>query len=262
MGMRGGPGTPDPGQISWNYVSLMQVVMRAFDVKEFQISGPDWLSSENYDIVAKVPAGTTPLQFQAMLRNLLTERFRMKAHRESREIPIYDLVIAKGGPKLKESPPDTPPSAVPAVDPTNASGTMVLKTGSDGVPELPASMGGKGHLALRSFMGTMIRVRREGLEYLVERLTAETHRPVFDKTGLAGRYDYTLRFTPENMSTAARGRSGTAADGAPPTIGDTAVEAPPDVFSALQGQLGLKLEAKKGPADIVVISIEKTPIEN
>lgn len=110
-------------------------------------------------------------------------------------------------------------------------------------------MQGAGPLALRSFRGVEIRLPRERLGYLIERLTAELHRPVMDKTGLAGQYDYVLAYLPERMLTAA----------AEPAADDR----PPDVFAALQEQLGLKLEARKAPGEVLIVDhVEKTPTEN
>jgi len=126
-----------------------------------------------------------------------------------------------------------------------------LHTGADCVVELPASMQGKGHIALRSFRGAEIRVRREGLDYLVERLAAELHRPVIDKTGLTGQYDYSLAYLPEQMLTARANANPGGQDDRP------------GVFTALQEQLGLKLEVRKAPAEVLVIDrVEKTPTEN
>ena len=123
IGMRGGPGTPSPGQMTFNNVSLAQIMQRAYDVKSYQLSGPDWMSSARFDISAKVPAGTTKAQSKVMLQNLLADRFKLVLHHSTKESSIYALLVAKGGPKLKEStkestedgklplPPGTPKGA-------------------------------------------------------------------------------------------------------------------------------------------------------
>ena len=103
---RGGPGTPDPGQITWTYARFFDLLMTAFDVKNYQISGPAWLTDERYDVIARVPAGATTEQVRVMWQNLLAERFGLTLHRESREFRVDELVIAKGGAKLKESAED------------------------------------------------------------------------------------------------------------------------------------------------------------
>ena len=101
--MRGGPGSADPGQITYSNVSLKNVLTIAYAVKGYQISGPKWLDSERFDIVAKIAKGATKEQFQLMLQNLLAERFKLTLHHETKELPMYALVVGKGGPKLKES---------------------------------------------------------------------------------------------------------------------------------------------------------------
>ena len=160
---------------------------------------------------------------------------------------VYELVLGKNGPRFKESPPEAA-AASPVDDGKAAAGIMKLTRGADGIIELPASMHGKGHIAILSFRGTEIRVRREGLGYLIERLTAELDRPVIDKTGLNGQYDYALAYMPDAQ--AARTEI-------------PANERPPDLFSALQSELGLKLEAKKAPGEVLVIDhAEKAPTEN
>ena len=243
VGMRGGPGTNDPGQISWNFITLQDLILRAYDLKEFQISAPSWISSERYDVTAKIPAGTEMAQFRIMLQNLLATRFQLKVHRETRQIEHFDLVVAKNGPRFKESPPESA-SAPPAGDP-NAPAPTTLKHGADGIIELPASMHGKGHIAIRSFRGVELRVRGESLDYLVDRLTAELHKTVVDKTGLKGHYDYALAYLPETLANS------------------QAENLPPDLFTALQSTLGLKLESQKSPGEVLVIDhVEKVPTEN
>jgi uncharacterized protein (TIGR03435 family) len=101
MRMSGGPGTKDPGRITYNGVTLKMLLKRAYDISPDQISGPDWLDSERYDIVAKVPPGTTPEQFRLMLQNLLAERFELRQHRETKTLPVYLLTVANNGPKLE-----------------------------------------------------------------------------------------------------------------------------------------------------------------
>src|SRR5579862_9137335 len=112
--MRGGPGTDDPERITLVSVTMKRLLMVAYRVDENQISGPGWLDSQRYAIVAKVPAGSTREQLLVMLQNLLAERFHLALHHEMKDFPAYELVIAKGGLKLKEadpaaSPPEPPP---------------------------------------------------------------------------------------------------------------------------------------------------------
>ena len=106
--MRGGPGSADPGQITYSNVSLKNVLTIAYAVKGYQINGPKWLDSERFDIVAKIAKGATKEQFQLMLQNLLAERFKLTLHHETKELPMYALVVGKSGPKLKESVEEDP----------------------------------------------------------------------------------------------------------------------------------------------------------
>src|SRR5579872_6755710 len=127
--MTGGPDTNEPGQITYSNVTLASVLLRAYDVKAYQVAGPDWLSSQRYDIAAKIPPGATRKQFQLMLQRLLAERFHLALHHETRELHGFDLIVGKNGPKLKpaqdavqgptQPAPDTPPK-------TDAGGFPIL----------------------------------------------------------------------------------------------------------------------------------------
>src|SRR5580700_7935815 len=114
VSISGGPGTSDPGQFHCSNTSLQDLLQRAYGVsprdQRQRISGPGWMSTERFDIAAKVPAGATKEQFNLMLQNLLTERFQMVWHREEREIAGYALRVVKGGPKMKESKEDVQPA--------------------------------------------------------------------------------------------------------------------------------------------------------
>ena len=102
----------DGAQVRCTYLSLKDYIRMAYQVKDYQISGPDWLASERFDISAKLPAGAASDQVRDMIKTLLLDRFGLTMHRDSKEFPVYALVIAKGGPKLKESAPN--PDGEPA----------------------------------------------------------------------------------------------------------------------------------------------------
>jgi uncharacterized protein (TIGR03435 family) len=164
---------------------------------------------------------------------------------------VYELTVGKNGPKFKPSAPEPASAAAPEPD---AARPMSLKTGADGIVELPASMHGKGHIAIVILGSRQIRVRREDLGYLIERLTAALGRPVIDKTGLTGQYDYSLKYTPENATSPA-----VRSDGGVPLADDR----PPDLFTALQSQLGLRLEVKKAVGEVLIVDqADKVPTEN
>ena len=273
-GPSGGPGTNDPGRVRYPYISLKNLLMNAYDVKSFQIQGPPWLDAERFDVNATMPPETTREQFLAMLQNLLAERFKSTIHRETRELPMYLLVVAKNGPKMKESKPVSAAKedADSAPPPLGAQ----PKIGPDGFPVLALPAGGRGGLFMMTMPGRARLVgRRQTMLDLANRLTAQLSRPVGDATGLTAKYDFTLTFSPEGlnspMGTMGAGGamvpvappppSGAAAGAAPAGLPET--DTPSDIFRAVKEQLGLTLEPKKGPVELIVIDhIEKTPTEN
>jgi uncharacterized protein (TIGR03435 family) len=273
--MDGGPGSPDPGQISYSNVTLKNVLRLAYNVKGYQLSGPNWLDSERYDIVAKIPKGATKEQFQVMLQNLLAERFKLKIHRETKELPIYALVVAKGGLKMKETPKDEtvqdlaggPPPA--GAGPGPNAGEPQIKMGKDGMPQMPKGGfgGGRGGMMMMVNNGRMrLQASKQPVTQIAEMLGNQLGRPVVDQTGLTANYDFTLDFAPDE-SMRMPGMMGGMPPGHGPEGGEGAAPASdsngPSLTTALQEQLGLKLESKKGPIDLIVIdNLEKTPTEN
>ena len=221
-------------------IPLMLLLQDAYGIKEDLISGaPDWASSARFDVEAKVAANDVvelkklkddqqDAAQEHMLQTVLTERFGLKVHKETKELPIYELVIVKRGAKLKQA---TPGDAY-------ADGIK----GPDGVSHAGMIMTGPGQ-----FTGQAISIAA-----LVDQLARRTHRTVVDKTALAGLYDVALKWTPDDGP---GGMSKAADDG---SSGD----APPDLFTALQEQLGLKLQPAKGPVDTLVIDLVEKPSEN
>jgi len=236
VSIRGGPGSPDPTLFTCENCGLSGLIMQAFDLQEYQLSGPSWLlamgmDSARFMVSAKIPAGTTKEQFRLMLQNLLAERFQMTFHRDKKEMTILNLVVAKNGPKFKESKP------VEAADEDRPGPPGPPKKDADGFPILPAGKGQRmaimnGRAAMRS---------EESIAQLAQMLANQLHQAVIDATGLSGKYEIGLTWVP-----------GDAPDNPGPTI-----------FAALQEQLGLKLESKKGMVEILVVDhVEKTPTEN
>jgi uncharacterized protein (TIGR03435 family) len=149
-------------------ITLIDLITNAYGVRYDQISGgPSWVKSEHYDVVAKAEGESTITkdQLRQMLQTLLADRFQLKIHREAKETPVYQLVVGKGGPKLKEAAPD-------------AKGGYVSR-GSD-----------TGQMRMEATKGTM--------EQLARQLSVTAGRPVIDKTGLTGYYAYTLDWFPAN----------------------------------------------------------------
>jgi uncharacterized protein (TIGR03435 family) len=262
----------DPGRLNYTNVSLRDLIRVAYKLKDYQISGPDWLSSERYDLVAKVPDGASKDQSYLMLQTLLAERFKLTVHREKKDLPAYALVVAKGGPKLKEFV-EVPEDAAGGPNAPGGRGGFdgpgPIKMGSDGMPKLPAGRGGM------MFMDGMGRLHAQGVPItnLTDFLSRQLDKPVVDETGLTAKYDISLNWTPEpgeggaGMRMAmihAPGEGGAPpAGGAEGKIADATAASAPPLPVALQQQLGLKLEAKKLPLDLLVIDhAEKVPTEN
>lgn len=241
---RGGPGTPDPTRITWSYATLKNLLITAYDVRPYQIAGPEWLGTERYDITAKVPAGATKEQVGMMWQNLLTERFGVALHRESREFNVEDLVIAKTGPKLKDTAEDLSLPSLP--------GPPQLKEGQLVSPGFVTMM----------YPGAVRKAhsmaRAQPIAKLTEMLANYLNRPVVDKTGLSGRYDFTLDYTLSGLPPP----PGPGAP-EPATTADSASDPGPDLISAVQQQLGLILVRSRARLDVLVIEkAEKVPVAN
>ncbi len=247
---RGGPGTPDPGRINYSNVPMRELLRLAYGLKlPYQLSGPTWMENERYDIVAKVPPGVTRDQFNVMLQNLLVDRFGLVVHREIRELPGYELSIGKGGPKFKESPPAPPATAT--VPPENPGEPPRLKTEKDRDGRVQLAPGSAAMFSFGIPGGSRHTARQQPISVLISVLESPLGKPLVDKTGLTGKYDFNLEYASDV--------SGDAPGGPAYAAGD----APPDLFTALQDQLGLKLEQKKVPVDVLVVDrAEKTPKEN
>jgi uncharacterized protein (TIGR03435 family) len=253
-GCMGGPGSNDPGRINCEYTTLRMLLMRAYQVKSQEIFGPGWLDSAHFNITAKLPPGAAKEQVPVMFRNLLAERFKLTLHHESRALPSYALTVAKGGLKIKES---APPSAA-ADDAPPAGGPPI---GKDGFPILRPSAFAGGPIILYRQGRARLQAGNTTAAMLAEALSRQLDRVVTDETGLSGKYDITLNWTPE--ATEPGGRPRQAASVKPEGASQEESTTEPDVFAAIEQQLGLKLVSKKIPRDTLVIDrAEKVPTEN
>ncbi len=249
--MRGGPGTSDPGQITFTAVTMNRLLMAAYGVGPDQVSGPGWIDSERYAIAAKVPAGADKAAVRVMLQQLLLERFHLKLHRETKTSRAYELVVARNGPRLRPSV-ESVENAAPPASPSSAG------LDKNGFPQPPpgryaASMAGTvSRLAFRQFaISDLPKVL--GLPLGAMAGTILSVAPVTDNTGLTGKYDFTLEF---------EGYMGPGGAFSPPPA-DGAGASAPNLFEALQTQLGLELKEKKIPIDILVIDhLDRVPAAN
>jgi uncharacterized protein (TIGR03435 family) len=281
--------TNEPGRVNYKFMSLRDLVRTAYDVKDYQVTAPDWMATARFDVEAKYSPDIPKDKVPQMLQALLAERFHLTVHREKKELPAYALVVGKNGPKLKESeetpaPPPTDAAGGPSgssannTAATSALGAALgggrapvvfnMKDGKMDVKEIQKMMGGRGMFMLP---GHTI-ANKTTMAAFADMLSRQTDRPVVDETGLPAKYDFTLEFTPENGAggPVRFGMGGELAPGSGSGASSSGTEmkmpeAPsaPPLAAALQQQLGLKLEPKKLPLDIVVVDhAEKVPTEN
>jgi uncharacterized protein (TIGR03435 family) len=243
--VRGGPETSDPERVTYTNQNLLTLVFYAYDARINPTDGSEWLGTEHYNIEAKIPPGTTLADFRLMLQNLLAERFHMVVHHVTKEYDGYDLLVAKGGLKMKTSSGgDSAAAEHPASGPLvstdlDAKGyPQLLRPGIIAVPRKNSSP-----FALH------LMARAQPLSELAKTLTSFLGSPIVDKNGLSGRYDFTLdclRGTAEGMQ--------------------WRVDAPDDSVPYIPhavGALGLRMVPAKIPLDTVIVdSADKMPTEN
>jgi uncharacterized protein (TIGR03435 family) len=215
-------GPPQHGSISIDNLQLHRIIASSFQIQDTRIFGPDWLNSTRYDIAAKGPDPTmTNPEVWEMMRSLLAERFHLKYHVESRQLPLYVLAVAKGGPKLRN------PEDGPCAEKIKA-GENCASIG----PIAPFAAG-----ITNTTIGALISALARSIQ----------DRPIVDKTGLTGKYDAIVRWMPPNMK--------------PEDLANVPPDQRPDdvpLTTALEQQLGLKLTAERGPIDVLMVdSIEK-----
>jgi uncharacterized protein (TIGR03435 family) len=237
----------DGAQVHCTYLSVRDYIRIAYQVREYQISGPEWLAAERFDIHAKLPEGGRG-QFREMLQNLLADRFQVKMHRDSKEFSVYGIVVGKGGLKLKESP----------LDPETEAGVNVTAEGGARGTTINFGRGAYFSLADNKF-----EARKLTMAQLADSLGRFIERPVVDMTDLKGTYDLTLEFTPEEYRTLLIRTALSAGVNLPPEVMRLLEGASDEsLFKGLQS-LGLKLESRKAPLEVLVIdSASKTPIAN
>ncbi len=271
----------DRARAAYTFMSLKELIATAYNVKAVQITGPDWLNdtSQRFDIVAKMPDGSTVEQAPLMLQSLLAERFKLTLHRENKEHPVMALVVAGGGPKLQESPADpaqdfdentplkpgerqmeTPQGPVRmTVDPRN--GSAVVNMGKRGM--WTQRMGPNGTLHLEGNRTTMSAFA-DMLSQMTQ-MTGGGGMAIVDMTGLKGTYVVALDFSLADLKKIAQS-VGLNLPMRGPDAGGADVASDPgassSIFDAVKA-LGLKLESRKAPTEQLVIDhLEKMPANN
>jgi uncharacterized protein (TIGR03435 family) len=235
----GGPGTDDPGRIHWPLISLKQLLRRAWD-SPYEIEGPGWLDTQAVAMDATMPSDTSKAQFQEMLRNLITKRFGLQYHAGKKELKGYALGIARNGPKLKASADQGEADWVRPKPPTGS---------KDGFNIYPPFTG-KTLLTEQSGDRSRITGQQITMEALARTLGSQLKTIVTDATALTAKYDFTLTYaSPEPLPS--------------PANMPKDLDPLPDLFAALQSQLGLQLERKPIPVEVFVVDhMERTPTGN
>jgi uncharacterized protein (TIGR03435 family) len=256
-----------PGRFTATNVTLRMLIRTAYQLQDFQISGgPNWLASDRFDIVAKIEAGDQdampagppvpgqgPTRLQLMIRSLLADRFKLTVHTETKEEPIYALVLARSdgrlGPELKKS--DTDCAALMAAMRGRGPGRGMPPPG-------PPPPGERIPCGIRIGFGNMS-VGGMTLAQFANSLGMFVGRVVLDRTALGGSYDINLTWTPDQMP---QRPPGTPADQPVRVNGVDVDPNGPSIFTAVQEQLGLKLDSQRGPVDVLVVDHAEHPVEN
>ena len=271
-GGRGGPGSNDPGRLTFMNTTLMNLITQAYNVKNYQVTAPAWIETERYDVLAKLPETNQPVtkeQSAIMLQNLLADRFHLTLHHDSKEFQGFELVVGKNGSKLKESspedaafdqntPPQNPGGAPPPPPQRDANGFMKMDR-----PGLAVMM----QMSPKGMVSKMT-ARAQTIPRLLDIIGSQLNKPLSDKTGLTGKYDFTLEYAaeiPVGMMIAAGGPPPPPPPpgGGQPSAGDTPDDLAPALPTAIQQQLGLRLDAKKVKLDVLIIDgADRVPTEN
>jgi len=238
----------DGAQIRVTYMSVKDLIGMAYPVKFEQVLGPDWLASERFDIVAKLPDGATRKQVPGMLQTLIEDRFQMKMHRDKKEFPVYSLEVSKNGSTLTGAPP------APDPEPGSATGNMI--------PPMGAFIN-YGDWVSFTFGDNKIESKKLSMTLFTDLLSRYMDRPVVDMTGLKGRYDFILNLSPEEFPFMYVRSAISAGVVVPPQVLRQLDTASVDsLYTALQ-KIGLRLQSGKALLDVLVIdSIQKKPTDN
>lgn len=251
-----------PGRVEADNVPVRLLFRPALRVQDYQIVGlPDWVGSDRYTIVAKAPDGAPQNAMPAMLVNLLKERFKLEMHNETREMQIFNLVVARQDGKLGAGLKTTAPECQTEIQsrrggppPPGPGGPPAAARGPAGPPPPPPlDFNAPIQCGMMRVGPGLANASGQPIAQVVQFLAQFTGRPVYDKTGLTGMYDFNLKWAPEPGGA---GPFGPPPPGAPPVAVDPDA---PNIYTAVQEQLGLKLESAKGPVDVIVVDRIERP---
>jgi uncharacterized protein (TIGR03435 family) len=211
---------PD-GSLRATNTTLRGLILSAYEIFDHQlVGGPDWINTARFDVEGRAASGLNDPDVLAMTRSLLEDRFLLRIHRETREMPVFALTVDKDGPKLQ-----------PTQNGRSGPGGLRAGQSRSNVTSAGGELSGSGIAIVK----------------LMEMLVPQAGRPIIDRTNLAGTYDFSLKFAPLSANTTVPAGTDSSA---------------PFFFTAIQEQLGLKLEAAKGPVEVLVIDSVAKPSEN
>ena len=251
---------PTAQGLEYSQLPIGWLLRLALQKPDYQMIGaPGWIDTDRYTIMAKAPEGTPPAAFTTMLVNLLKDRFQLATHLETRELPIFHLVVARTdgrlGPNLKATPADCQ-ATIAARD----AALQAAAAGRGAPPPMPppGDLKAPPPCGFGRLLTGDAAVSGRTIAQFVTTLSEWVGRPVIDKTGLTGLHDFTLRFAPDGVRAA--GPLGPTlavlgAQGPAPAVDPNA----PSLSAALQEQLGLKLESARGPVEVVVVDRLEKP---
>ena len=270
----------DQARVDIGFLSTSDLIMMAYKLKSYQLVTPDWmkgLAAQRWDIMAKMPPGATKDDVPQMMQALLAERFKLEFHKESKDHNAYVLTVAKSGLKMTEAPPDPEPakpeSLAPGESPKAPAGNEnpQVKMTQTGENSATVTVGGGEGGPMKMNMGPQgmhMEAEKMPMEGLVEFLSKLADKPIVDQTGLKGKYKVTLDVPMADLMNMARAMGAPVPNGPAGGAGAGPADAASDptrggsVFNNVK-QLGLNLEAKKLPIEILTVDkCEKTPTEN
>ena len=244
----------DGAQFRTAYLTLKDYIGVAYRLKLYQISGPDWIGTDRFDVAATLPEGTLPAQVPSMMETLLEERFQLKVHREKKEFPIYALEIAKGGLKMTEAP------RLPELENADPRAPQEF-TGGGSNQGVSINLGPGSSV---SFSNNKFEAKRLTMPSLAGTLERFLDRPIVDMTDLKGSYDFSIDVTADDYRAMLIRSAVVAGVVLPPEVLrflDSA-SSPESLFDGL-AKLGLKLEPRRAPLDVLVIDgALRTPTAN
>lgn len=264
----------DAGRVDMGFISPADLLRIGFRMKQYQVIGPDWMMQQRFEISATIPEGESKDHVPEMIQSLLTERFKLTYHREKRELPVYALIVGKGGVKLAEASA-TPDAPIKDDTPgmmtigTEKGPMKMVQDGKGGAEMQGGQFGGTVRYSV-SGTGMHLEITKASIPELVDLLTTLVDKPVVDMTDLKGAYQVTMDLPIQDLIVLAQKQAAQlglqlpipqqAAGANPADLASTPGGAA--IFQAIE-KMGLKLDARKAPVDAIVVDhLEKTPTDN